>query len=206
MKRWTLAVVLASLLAVGGCGGASDDPAQPAAAAQAEAAQADLPDPHYALFPDATPAPDWELTDVVRMRADERDAKRKRAEPLGALPGVDWYTEYAGPATDDTDAYLSLTAYTQSLAERKTESVSETSTATDGEINGHPAFWTMDPEDPGSGAVVAWEIAPGYTLELFATGVPLDDLVAMAKTVRDATEAEWAAAGADVLSPSGPQG
>lgn len=202
MKRWALAVVLTSLLALGACGSGSDDSrsdaARPGPVGNSDSASAaDLPDPHYAVFPSRVPDTGWELSEAVRQRGGGRDV-------LGGLPGVDWYAEFEGPAVDaNTDAHLSLTGYVQSLEERRTESVSSTARVTEGEINGRKAFWSVEPEDPESGASVTWEVTPDYTLELFGIGVGLDELLAMARTVKDATEAEWVAAGG-VLSDCGP--
>lgn len=194
MKRWASVAVLASLLALGACDSSSDDAggseSRPGAAALGNSASRDLPDPHYAVFPSAMPGAGWELSEAVRQLGTDRDAV------LGGLPGVDWYAEFEGPEVGgNTNAYLSLTGYAQSLEERKAESVSSTAQVTEGDINGHRAFWSVEPEDPDSGATVTWEITPDYSLELFATGVALDDLLAMARTVKDATEAEWVAAG-----------
>ncbi len=196
MKRWALAGVLTALLALGGCdsGSGSDDTAstdvRPGAAALGDddPPTGERPDPHYAVFPSGLPGTGWELVEAVRQPGSERDV-------LGGLPGVDWYAEFEGPEVGDTDAYLSLTGYAQSLEERRAESVSSTASVQEGDINGRKAFWSVEPEDPDSGATVTWEINPDYTLELFATGVGLDDLLTMARSVKDATEAEWVAAG-----------
>lgn len=198
VKRWALAMVLTSLLALGACDSGSDDDdtkdSRPGAAAPGGQFEAgEVPDPHYAVFPSKVPAPGWELTEAVRMLGTGREVQ------LGGLPGVDWYAEFDGPEGDGSaKVYLTLTGYIQSLEERKAESVSATSDVTDGEINGHPAFWSIDPDDLGSGAVVTWEVTPDYTLEVFATGVSLNELLAIARTVKDATEAEWIAAGGQV--------
>lgn len=196
VKRWAPILVLTPLLALGACGGSNsetDDPRPRSAAAGQQSASADQPAPHYAMFPGDAPGAGWELTDAVRTRGADDDGRNGGAQ-LGGLPGVDWYAEFNGPPVDeDSTAFLSLTGYTQSLAERRSESVSDTSDVTEGEISGHPAFWTIDPDDPDSGSVVTWEVEPGYTLELFATGVAMDELVAMAKTVRDVSESEWVA-------------
>ncbi len=194
MRRVLLALLLTSSIALSGCGGSGSDAddTRPGAAALEDSAPADLPDPHYAMFPATIPETGWEFTEAVRMR--DGDGK----DDLGGLPGVDWYAEFSGPEAGNSEAYISLTGYTQSLDERRTESVSAASDVTEGEISGHPAFWAIDPEDLDSGGVVAWEVAPGYTIELFATGVSMDDLVALAKTVRETSEAEWAAAGDQV--------
>lgn len=202
MKRWATVVVLTSLLALGACDSGSDDTgnneSRPGAAALGDSASGDLPDPHYAMFPSAVPGTGWELAEAVRQLGSDRDAV------LGGLPGVDWYAEFEGPEGEgSTNPYLSLTGYAQSLEARRTESVSSTAQVTEGEINGHPAFWTVEPEDPESGATVTWEIRPDYSIEVFATGVDLEDLLAMARTVKDATEAEWVAAGG-VLSDCTP--
>lgn len=204
MKRWALAVVLTSLLALGACDSGSDDSGtdetRPGVAADRNsdsASSAELPDPHYAVFPSGVPGSGWELSEAVRQLGSARDV-------LGGLPGVDWYAEFEGPAVDgNTDAHLSLTGYAQSLEERRSESVSSTARVTEGEINGRTAFWSVEPEDPESGGTVTWEVTPDYTLELFGTGIGLDELLAMARTVRDATEAEWVAAGG-VLSDCAP--
>ena len=187
-------MALTSLLALGACGSGSDDTGStesgPGGAAVGNSASGELPDPHYAVFPERVPATGWQLSEAVRQLGSDRDAV------LGGLPGVDWYAEFEGPPVDGTrNAYLSLTGYAQSLEERKAESVSSTADVTEGEINGRRAFWSVEPEDPDSGATVTWEVTPDYTLELFATGVDLEDLLAMARTVKDATEAEWVAAG-----------
>jgi hypothetical protein len=203
VKRWALAVVLTSLLAAGACSGSDDnatDESRPGAAAlgnSGSVASADLPDPHYAVFPSGVPGTGWELAEAIRQLGGGRDV-------LGGLPGVDWYAEFEGPELDgNTDAHLSLTGYAQSLEERQAESVSSTARVTEGEINGRKAFWSVEPEDPESGATVTWEVTPDYTLELFGTGIGLDELLAMARTVKDATEAEWVAAGG-VLSDCAP--
>ena len=203
MKRWALAAVLTSLLALGACGSegdsASDDRrAGSAGVSKSEStSSADRPDPHYAVFPSGVPGPGWELSEAVRQLGSGRDV-------LGGLPGVDWYAEFEGPAVDEnTDAHVSLTGYVQSLEVRRTESVSSTARVTEGEINGRKAFWSVEPEDPESGSTVTWEVTPDYTLELFGTGISLDELITMARSVRDATEAEWVAAGG-VLSDCAP--
>lgn len=205
MKRWVLAVVLTSLLALGACSSNSDDGndagSRPGAAALGEPEEAgDVPDPHYAVFPARVPGAGWELTEAVRMLGAYRGVQ------LGGLPGVDWYAEFDGPsAAGNTPVYLSLTGYTQSLEERKAESVSASSNVTEGDVNGRKAFWSTDPGDPGSGAFVTWEITPDYTLEVFGTGISLTELLAMARTVKDATEAEWIAAGGQVADCTPPQ-
>ncbi|HUR75566.1 MAG TPA: hypothetical protein VMZ00_14890 [Sporichthya sp.] len=197
MKRWALAMVLTSLLALGGCGSGSDSnrgtdaqDSRPGAAAPGGTIDPkNLPDPHYAVFPSKVPGPGWELTEAVRQLGTG-------AAPLGGLPGVDWYAEFKRPDTGtQTNVYLSLTGYIQSLDARKAELASPTAQVTDGEINGHKAFWSVDPGDLENGMVVTWEVTRDYTLEVFATGVSLDDLLAAARTVKDASEAEWIAAG-----------
>ena len=194
MKRWALAMVLTSLLALGACNSGSDDDnnargSQPGAAAPGgQNDPGDVPDPHYAVFPNNVPAAGWELTEAVRMLGTGREVQ------LGSLPGVDWYAEYDGPEGDNP-VYLLLTGYIQSLDERRAELESGDRQVTEGEINGHKAFWSFDPED---GALVTWEVTPDYTLEVFATGISLDETLAMARTVKDASEAEWKAAGGQV--------
>jgi hypothetical protein len=187
-----------SLLALGGCdSGGGDDtrssgstPAPGAAAPGGQSKPGKVPDPHFAVFPDKVPGPGWEMTEAVRELGTGRDVE------LGGLPGVDWYAEFDGPpVAGNTNAYLSLTGYTQSLDERKAESVSETSQVNQGQINGHDAFWSVDPGDPEAGAVVTWAVTDDYTIEVYATGVSMDDLLAFARTVKDATQAEWIAAG-----------
>lgn len=198
-----MVVVMTSLLALGACSGSDDDatddsgPGIGALGNSGSVASADLPDPHYAVFPSGVPGPGWELTEASRQLGAGRDV-------LGGLPGVDWYAEFDGPAVDgNTDAHVSLTGYAQSLEERRSESVSSTAQVTEGEINGRKAFWSVEPEDPESGATVTWEVTPDYTLELFGTGIDLEELLTMARTVQDATEAEWVAAGG-VLSDCAP--
>lgn len=188
-----MAVVLSSLLALGACNSGSDDSpstdARPGVGVLGDdGAPRELPDPHYAVFPSGVPGTGWELAEAVRQLGSGRDV-------LGGLPGVDWYAEFEGPEVGDTNAYLSLTGYAQSLEERRAESVSSTARVTEGEINGRTAFWSVEPEDPDDGATVTWEITPDYSLELFATGVALEELLDMARAVRDATENEWVAAG-----------
>jgi hypothetical protein len=38
-------------------------------------------------------------------------------------------------------------------------------------------------------------VTDDYTIEVYATGVSMDDLLAFARTVKDATQDEWVAAG-----------
>ncbi|MBA3742702.1 hypothetical protein [Sporichthya sp.] len=195
MKRWALAMVLTSLLALGACdsGSDSDDKsdAKPGAAAPGgQSNPGEAPDPHYAVFPSKVPGTGWELTEATRQIGTGREVQ------LGGLPGVDWYAEFDGPpAEGGTNAYLSLTGYSQSLEERRAESVSDPSNVTEGDISGHKAFWILDPED---GAVVTWEITSDYTIEVFSTGISLGELLAMARSVKDASEAEWVAAGGQI--------
>lgn len=195
MKRWALAMILTSLLALGACDSGSDSAdksdAKPGAAAPGgQSDQGPGPDPHYAVFPAKVPGTGWELTEATRQLGTGREAQ------LGGLPGVDWYAEFDGPDTDDnTNVYLLLTGYIQSLEERRAETESDAAGVTEGEINGHKAFWSFDPED---GAVVTWEVNPDYTLEVFATGISLNELLTMARSVKDATEAEWVAAGGQI--------
>lgn len=200
VKRWALTVVLSSLLAVGGCGSdqhPSADPPAPAAAAPGGTTRAAVKvDPHYVVFPGRTPGAGWTLAESVRETGTGREAQ------LGGLPGVDWYTEFNGPANNGEPAYLSLTGYTESLAQRKDESVSDTSQTQDGDINGHPAFWTTDPNDPASGVTVTWAVTDTYSIEVYATGISMDELLTFARTVKDASEAEWKAAGGTVTDCS----
>jgi hypothetical protein len=203
VKRWALAVVLTSLLALGACGddkGGDDKSSNspPGAAAPGGSTRAaKAPDPHFAVFPAKVPGPGWSLTESVRELGTGRDVQ------LGGLPGVDWYSEFDGPPVDGENAYLSLTGYTQSLQERRDESVSETSQVSDGEINGHPAFWSIDPQDPDAGVVVTWAVSDDYTIEVYATGLSMDALLAFARTVKDATQDEWVAAGGKLSDCSG---
>jgi hypothetical protein len=204
VKRWALAVVMSSLLALGACNSSGDDAkkssnANPGAAAPAgQTKPGKLPDPHFAVFPDKVPAAGWELTEAVRELGTGREVQ------LGGLPGVDWYAEFDGPpVAGGANAYLSLTGYTQSLDERKEESVSETSTVNQGQINGHDAFWSIDPQDPDAGAVVTWTVADDYTIEVYGTGLSMDQLLAFARTVKDATQDEWIAAGGKLSDCSG---
>jgi len=185
---------MTSLLALGACnsGGGNDhkssSTAQPGAAAPgAQAKPGKVPDPHFVVFPDKVPATGWELTEAVR------ELNTGRAVQLGGLPGVDWYAEFNGPpASNGANAYLSLTGYTQSLEERKGEQSPGPGTS-EGDFNGHPAFWGSVPDD--GGVVVTWQVADDYTIEVYGTGLSLDQLLAFARTVKDATQDEWVAAG-----------
>jgi hypothetical protein len=192
VKRWVMAVVVTSLLALGACdsGGSDDKNSNSAPGSSSGKTSGKVADPHFAVFPDKVPGTGWELTESVRESGTGRTVQ------LGGLPGVDWYSDFDGPPlSDGKNAYLSLTGYTQSLEERKTESTSDTSTVTTGEINGHEAFWTIDPDDPAAGATVTWAVTDNYTIEVYSEGLSMDDLLALARTVKDATQDEWVAAG-----------
>jgi hypothetical protein len=198
VKRWALAVVVTSLLALGGCSSGDDVEKSANSGPQSGSASrtsGTAPDPHFVVFPGNVPTTGWELTNAVR------EQNTGRTQQLGGLPGVDWYAEFNGPpVSNNTNAYLSLTGYTQSLAERKEESVSDTAEVHEDDINGHEAFWSIDPQDPEAGAVVTWAVADDYTIEVYATGLSMDDLLAFARTVKDATQDEWVAAGGRICT------
>jgi hypothetical protein len=197
-----VAVLVASLLALGACnsGGSNDGTkhSRPGATAPSkQSSPAKKVDPHYAVFPNKVPGTGWDLTDAIRMAGTGANADAQ----LGGLPGVDWYAEFDRPAVGGSSkAYLSLTGYTQSLQARQAESVSPTSNVQQGDINGRPAFWFSDPDDPSNGATVTMAVADNYTIEVFATGLSMDELLALARTVKDATEAEWVAAGGQLTN------
>ena len=62
-----------------------------------------------------------------------------------------------------------------------------------------------DPVDPEVGSFVTLDFGEGYSIELFATYVPLDDLLTWAGSLRPATEAEWVAAGGNLAECPPPQ-
>lgn len=195
VKRWALAVVVMSLFALGACdsGGGDDKKTTSNPGAAALGGQVTkpgkLPDPHYVVFPDKTPGTGWTLTESLRETGTGRNAA------LGGLPGLDWYSEFDGPDVGGEKSYLSLTGYAQSLDDRRADLVDEGTTAQDGDINGHKAFWVTDPSDSQEGVTITYEVAENYTIEVFGTGVTLDQLLAFARTVKDASESEWKAAG-----------
>lgn len=152
------------------------------------------PASRYVVFPGDVPATGWKLSEAHKSDTDNRTSQ------LGELPGVDWYAEFEQPDTESEDVpYLSLTGYTQPL-EQLRAAIPQTAQLSEGDIAGHHAFWGSDPADPEVGSFVTMDFGDGYSIELFATYVELDDLLTWAGSLRPASEAEWVAAGGVVAT------
>ncbi len=185
-----LAAMLLACLGVPACSGGSSPDAPPSGqGTQNLARSTPAPSSRYVLFPGSVPAPGWELSQAQRSVDEDRESE------LGALPGVDWYAEFEQLDTDAEDIpYLSVTGYTESLDQLRA-TISPTGQLSEGDIAGRRAFWGSDPADPGVGSFVTMDFGDGYSIELFGTFVPLEDLLTWAGSLRPASEAEWVAAG-----------
>lgn len=186
-----LAATVLACLSIPACSsGASGPPGQDGDRSANVARSTPAPTSRYVVFPGDVPATGWELSGAQKSVNNDRQSE------LGSLPGVDWYAEFEQTDTEQEGVpYLSLTGYTQPLDRLRAE-IPDTAQLSTGDIAGHQAFWGSDPADPEVGSFVTMNFGEDYSIEVFATYVPLDDLLTWAGSLRPATEAEWVAAGA----------
>ncbi len=206
------AVLVTGVLAgCGGSGSGDDDGADPRAAASAGATTgATGADGAPTAAGGAGGADAGAGTDAPVVAGDSRFAVLKLGrwflsqgvKPIGASrklylvenTSFDWYAEYAEPVTDQS---VRITAHLRALAAQTAVLKKLGGKVTEFSVGGRKAVWSAPPGAAPVTVLIAW--APNYTIELAASGVEIDDTLALAKALRPADEVAWKKAGGLVI-------
>jgi len=158
---------------------------------------------NYVLFPGNVPGPGWQLTSAAEL------GDPNTQNSLDQATDIIWSAEYEDVSGGDSDTapYLEISAYNHPL-ERGTLQIHDPK-ATEGKIDGRPAIWGTDPDDPDGQVFVAMSLTWEFTVELYAYNMTVDELRQYAGKLEVVKQEQWRAANkgvgvgesADTLQP-----
>jgi hypothetical protein len=147
---------------------------------------------NYVLFPGNVPGPGWQLTSAAEL------GDPNTQNSLDQATDIIWSAEYEDVSAGDSDTapYLEISAYNHPL-ERDTLQIHDPH-ATEGKIDGRPAIWGTDPDDPDGQVFVAMSLTWEFTVELYAYNMTVDELRQYAAKLQVVKQQQWRAANAGV--------